>query len=259
MEHSLFEQEINMVPWTIRQTFTGIFFTLVPWIVLALGLSSLQGTSRSNVILTPQQDLLNAFVSFIFASLIEGAFLIAPFYFANKAFRSVVSRWHLALQALGFKSFDVKQAVFWVVTLFLAIIVLNLVYQDIINIFHLHVQTNDQLILEQSKHAPLTTYATLIVSVVIAPLCEEVFFRGFVFPGFLRGMSLGWAIVLSALIFAIAHADPGSFAVLFCIGLALAFLRWYTRSLWPCILLHLLNNGVGALLIILVMLHLMPS
>jgi membrane protease YdiL (CAAX protease family) len=59
--------------------------------------------------------------------------------------------------------------------------------------------------------------------------------------------------VLSALIFAVAHADPGSFAVLFFIGLALAFVRWRTGSVWPGMLLHLLNNGIAALLIVLTM------
>ena len=61
-------------------------------------------------------------------------------------------------------------------------------------------------------------------------------------------------MVLSSLLFAIAHLDPGSFAVLFIIGLALAFLRWRTNSLWPGILLHAINNGVAALEVILVML-----
>jgi membrane protease YdiL (CAAX protease family) len=117
----------------------------------------------------------------------------------------------------------------------------------------MQIQTNDQVILQQSKAAPLTTYATLIASVFVAPFCEEIFFRGFAFAGFLRSMSVGWAVFLSALVFAVAHADAGSFAVLFFIGIALAFLRWRTNSLWPSILLHLLNNGLGALLIILEM------
>ncbi|MFL5707338.1 MAG: type II CAAX prenyl endopeptidase Rce1 family protein [Ktedonobacteraceae bacterium] len=37
------------------------------------------------------------------------------------------------------------------------------------------------------------------------------------------------------------------------IGLALAFLRWRTNSIWPGILLHMLNNSLGAFTIILVM------
>ncbi len=122
-----------------------------------------------------------------------------------------------------------------------------------ISVLNLNVQTNDQLILQESKVAPLTTYATLFAAVVIAPFCEEVFFRGFVFPGFRRGMFVGWAILLSSLLFGIAHADPGSFPVLFVIGIALAILRWRSRSLWPCILLHTLNNGIAALAIVLAM------
>jgi membrane protease YdiL (CAAX protease family) len=44
--------------------------------------------------------------------------------------------------------------------------------------------------------------------------------------------------------------------VLFVIGLALAFLRWRTRSIWPGMALHFLNNFVGALQIFLVLAHL---
>jgi len=247
------EQQYNEAPWTIQQTFTGILFTLVPWIALALGLSLISPKPTRTSTLSPQVDLTNAIIVFIFSALIEGAFLIAPFYFASRAFRSTVHRTRSTFETLGFRSFNVGSALFWIVLLFFAVLITNALYQAIINTLHLPLQTNDQVILEQAKNAPLTTYATLIAGVVVAPFCEEIFFRGFVFPGLLRGMSLGWAIVLSSLIFAVAHADPGSFAVLFVIGLALAFLRWHTRSIWPGMLLHLLNNGIGVLLIVLSM------
>ena len=252
----MIEQKSHEVPWTIQQTFLGILLTLIPWIILALGLSSLNAQSARTTPLPPQLDLTNAIIVFLFSTLIEVAFLIAPFYFANAAFRSTVpgpDRRRAALRALGFRGFNVGSALSWVVVLFFAFFAVNALYQYLIMALHLHLQTNDQFILQQSKEAPLSTYATLITSVLVAPFCEEVFFRGFVFPGLLRGMSLAWAIVLSALIFAVAHADPGSFAVLFFIGLALAFVRWRTDSIWPSILLHLLNNGVGTLLIVLAM------
>ncbi len=140
-----------------------------------------------------------------------------------------------------------------IIVLFITFYFINGLYQYVITVFHLNLQTNDQALLQQSKDAPLTTYATLLASVLVAPFCEETFFRGFVFAGFLGRMPIAVAIVLSALFFAVAHADPGSFAVLFFIGLALAFIRWRTCSLWPGILLHLLNNGVGALVIVLIM------
>jgi len=250
----LVEKQSDEAPWTIQQTFLGIVLTLVPWILLVVGLNSLGGTSSPRKTpLPPQADLVGAIVTFIFSFVIEAAFLIAPLYFANRAFRSTPSYGRLALRALGFRDFHGGQTATLIVILLFAIFGIDILYQYLITVFHLNLQTNDQIILQNSKVAPLTTYALLIVAVFVAPFCEEVFFRGFVFPGLQRGMPLVWAIVLSSLIFAIAHGDPGSFAVLFIIGLALAFVRWRTKSIWPGMLLHTLNNGIGALAIVLAM------
>jgi membrane protease YdiL (CAAX protease family) len=247
------EKKVEQVPWTLRQTFLGILLTLVPWIALALGVASLNRHAGRTTALPPQVDLANAVIVFILSSLVEGAFLIAPVSIAVRAFRGLRQKFRLAWRALGLRRFSVGNAISWVIILFLGILVVNQVYASFITTFHLPVQTNDQVLLENAKYAPLTTYATLLASVIVAPFCEEVFFRGFVFMGLWRGMAPGWAMVLSALIFAVAHADPGSFVVLFLIGVALAFLRWHTHSLWPGMLLHFLNNSVGALLIVLAM------
>jgi CAAX protease family protein len=263
MESYLLEQEADkqpetntpadIAPWTTQQTFLGTLITLIPWMVLTLILTSLNGSASITTPLSLQADLIGAIVTILFSAIIEGAFLIAPFYFANAAFRSIKPHALLALQSLGFRRYSIGRSLFWIVVLMLIIFGINTLYSYLITVLHLNVQTNDQLILQQSKVAPLTTYATLFAAVVIAPFCEEAFFRGFVFPGLRRGMSVGWAILVSSLLFAVAHADPGSFPVLFVIGLALAFLRWRTRSLWPCILLHMLNNGIAALIIVLTM------
>jgi membrane protease YdiL (CAAX protease family) len=243
----------DIVPWTLQQTFLGVLLTLVPWIALALGLTGLNSQSVHPARLTPQLDLANAILVFIFSSLIEGAFLIAPFAFAWRALRGASHILRQACYALGLRRFAIGRTLAWIVLLFVVIYVVNDAYQSIILALHLNLQTNDQVILQNAKYAPLTTYATLVASVLVAPFCEEVFFRGFVFMGLLRGMPLVLAVVLSSLIFAVAHADPGSFVVLFIIGLALAYLRWRTRSLWPGIILHILNNAIGALLIVLTM------
>jgi CAAX protease family protein len=243
----------DIVPWTTQQTFLGTLITLIPWIILTLILSSLNGSVKVSQPLSAQADLTGAIVTIVFSTLIEGAFLIAPFYYANAAYRSITPHVRLALQALGFRRFRLGNALFWVIVLMIVIFVVNWLYSYLITVLHLNVQTNDQLLLQQSKVAPLSTYATLFAAVFIAPFCEEVFFRGFVFPGLRHGMSLGWAIIISSLLFGIAHADPGSFPILFVIGLALAFLRWRTQSIWPCIMLHMLNNGIAAIAIVHIM------
>jgi len=249
----LLEQKSDQVPWSTQQAFTGVVATLVPWVILALALSNLNTRPAATRPLSTSEDLTSAIITFFIASLIEGAFLIAPFIYATRPFRGLADRGRQALRVLGFRRFSVIHALSWVIALFVAIILLNALYQNVITTFHLNLQTNDQVILRESKIAPLTTYATLLASVLVAPLCEEIFFRGFVFAGLLRSMPVWLAVVMSALIFAVAHADPGSFLVLFFIGLGLAFLRWYTKSLWPGILLHVLNNAIGAILIVLAM------
>ena len=249
------EQKLEQTPWSLRQTLTGLFFTLVPWMILALGLASLNSSGKPTQPhhLSPQADLISAIITFLFSVLVEGAFLIAPFYFANRTVPSFGNHRRSVLNSLGFRRFQWLGALGMIVLLFLTFYFVNGFYQYVITVFHLNLQTNDQVILQQSKEAPLTTYATLVASVLVAPICEETFFRGFVFAGFLNRMPVVVAILLSSLLFAVAHADLGSFAVLFFIGLALAFVRWRTRSIWPGILLHLLNNGIGALVIVLVM------
>src|SRR5579864_4096614 len=87
---------LDQAPWTIQQTFRGVLITIIPWIAFALALSSLNGKPSTTAQLTPGVDLIGAIVTLIFSALIEGAFLIAPLYYANKAFRSITPHISLA-------------------------------------------------------------------------------------------------------------------------------------------------------------------
>jgi membrane protease YdiL (CAAX protease family) len=105
-------------------------------------------------------------------------------------------------------------------------------------------------LLSRAATEPWTTLATVIVAVTVAPFCEEMFFRGYFFQGLRLRLSVWPAVVLSAVIFGLAHGDLGSLTLLIIIGLALAVIRWRTRSLWPGMALHMVNNFIGALFII---------
>ena len=75
----------DKAPWTLRQTLTGILLTMVPWMALAIALANIGSTSNSTAPLSFNLDLSAAIITIIFTAVIEGAFLIAPFYYANKA------------------------------------------------------------------------------------------------------------------------------------------------------------------------------
>jgi membrane protease YdiL (CAAX protease family) len=84
-----------------------------------------------------------------------------------------------------------------------------------------------------------------LVGAVLAPLVEEIFFRGFLFQGFRA--KYGWVsgMLLSSLIFAIAHLDPASLIPTFVLGNLLAYLYHRSNSVWPGVLLHVLVNTFG--------------
>jgi len=253
----LSERKFDEVPWTIGQTFAGVLFTLLPWLVFTLLLSveTTSSTTSRPKVFSFQQDIVHAVVQLVVGILSEGFFVIAPIYFAHRITQgwhhSGKTRWRTMLDTLGFRRFKVLSSCTLIIMFFLGLIAANILYGIFIAVFHLNIQTNDQVVLEQGPLLPLTTYVTLAMAVFIAPICEEVFFRSFTFMGLRRGMPLALCVIVSALLFAVAHADLPSFPVLFVIGLALAIIRWRTRSIWPGLLLHTLNNATSALFIVL--------
>jgi membrane protease YdiL (CAAX protease family) len=88
-----------------------------------------------------------------------------------------------------------------------------------------------------------------IVVVVAAPIGEEVFFRGFLFQGLRRRLSLWPAALISAAVFAVVHLVPLLIFALFPVGLGLALIFEYRRSLLSSIAAHAVFNLVGFILI----------
>jgi len=100
-------------------------------------------------------------------------------------------------------------------------------------------------------------YLGVIAIVLIAPVVEEITFRGFIMGGLRSRVGVGWAVVISSLIFALAHtlSVGGSILLLgpslFVAGLALALVYQWTRSLYPGMVLHASFNLVAVILIFL--------
>ncbi len=89
---------------------------------------------------------------------------------------------------------------------------------------------------------------TLLLIVFIAPVMEEFLFRGIFLDGFLQVYSPAKAIIWSAILFGVVHMNPWQFIAGFGAGLLLGWVYWKTRSLWPCIFIHVVNNGISYLI-----------
>ena len=85
----------------------------------------------------------------------------------------------------------------------------------------------------------------IIAIALVGPILEEMLFRGAITAELLKAYSPKKAIIYSALIFGIFHINPAQVLNAFLLGLLLAWLFFKTRSLIPCILIHILNNSLS--------------
>ena len=89
--------------------------------------------------------------------------------------------------------------------------------------------------------------ALALLATTLGPLVEELLFRGVLLSALLQRFRVGWSMAISALAFALAHLPGLQFAWyalpdLMLLALALAALRLASRSLWPAVLAHGVNN-----------------
>lgn len=87
--------------------------------------------------------------------------------------------------------------------------------------------------------------AALVIASGVAPLAEEVFFRGFLQAGLENRFGAWVAIIVTAVLFALVHILPGVLPPIFVLGLIFSILRFETDSLWPSIVLHAAFNALS--------------
>lgn len=99
---------------------------------------------------------------------------------------------------------------------------------------------------------PIGVGLFLVATTVVAPLGEELLFRGVLLPWLARWMRPAIAVVTSAIVFAVGHVYYGVGALLIgYYGLVLGWARLRTGQLWASIALHaLLNASTAAVLLV---------
>lgn len=90
--------------------------------------------------------------------------------------------------------------------------------------------------------------------VTLAPLMEELFFRGFLYPVLARRLGVVISVLLTSIAFGLIHAPQlgrawGPVLVVFLVGVALTVTRAITKSVAPGFLIHVAYNGTLSLLL----------
>jgi len=105
-----------------------------------------------------------------------------------------------------------------------------------------------ELPIDNFLRTPADAWVLSILSVTLAPLMEELFFRGFLYPVLARRVGVLVGVLLTALGFALLHVAQLGFAwgpvlVIFLVGFVLTMVRARTNSVAAGVVIHMAYNG----------------
>ena len=140
----------------------------------------------------------------------------------------------------GLRSFR-PSAVGWTLLALVAYLVLTSIYTVLVD------PPSEQLPsgLEDADTDLALALATGLLLIGVAPLAEEVFFRGYLYQSFRNSFGVLPGALLSGLLFGAIHLELFKLVQLAILGVILALLFEKTQSLWPPIILHAVNNSLA--------------
>ena len=185
-----------------------------------------------------QTDKLYIYISFFLG---QGIILAPPIYYLTIKQRPILESLRIKMVSLDTIQYS----------LIFSIGVL-IIIDTIDRIIHQIIPTPDYIIDLSGIMQPdsLLGYVFLFLAVVIvAPIGEEIVFRGFL-QKFLEEhwKDITRAVLVTSLFFAMIHFNPFWTIQIYILGVLLGFLSWKTKSVIPSIMLHSINNGLAYIL-----------
>jgi membrane protease YdiL (CAAX protease family) len=214
------QHQPSSVPWTTRDVWLGVI-ALILWLIISL----IASVSVSLLSLDVDVGLMVSLAEFL---------LLVPVWWLT------VRKYKVGWGALGLRSFRGAM-----IGLGCGLMILsstfNLFYSLFLALFDLRAQVDLVPVFAELE----SPWWLLAGGVIVAPVVEEVFFRGFVFAG-LRGR-YGWkkAALISAALFAVIHVTPTAMIPIFILGLIFAYLYHRSNSIWPAVLMHISTNALA--------------
>lgn len=192
--------------------------TIFLFIVIAVALL-LYG--KASTVLQPNLEAYSSIALSFFLT----CFVLSWLLHQKKSPKQIISQLNLSKSKLTVKMVLIGVAVFFTIALF------SLALAAFSSVTNVQLPTNVQQVLSG------TPVYFLVFTFLIAPINEEIFFRGFLSP------RLG--IILSSIVFAFAHLSylsVAEFAAALFFGLVAAYVFKKTKSLYPSIIAHMLVN-----------------
>lgn len=89
----------------------------------------------------------------------------------------------------------------------------------------------------------------VIISVgIIGPFVEELIFRGLIYKTLIKKFSVLWTIIIQAILFGLFHFNLIQSAYATLMGILLGYAVYKTKSIWPAVLMHIVNNLASSII-----------
>ncbi|MFW6126210.1 MAG: CPBP family intramembrane glutamic endopeptidase [Chloroflexota bacterium] len=239
------------VPWTVGDVVKGIVLVVGVTFVIAMGLAFGtvllvgleplvgQGATHMRGLLEvlSARGLLTPWLLLLLVGAVMGevAMPVSAWLFSGLKYR-------VGWRALGFRPFKVTKGLMLAGVVVVAGLVISVLNDMLLGWLGMEAPTGWPAELTESG---LGLAIAALLAIVVAPVAEEAFFRGFVLAGIGGRVGYGWGVVLSAVLFTVAHMQPLAFLPVFILGLLLGWLYVKTGSIWPCVLTHLAYNSIA--------------
>lgn len=116
-------------------------------------------------------------------------------------------------------------------------------------LFDIKIRLNPAIPILLSVKSQFFYFLFLVQIIVLGPVAEELFFRGFLFRWIRNKFSFRTSAVFLSSIFAITHRSPSEILPLFLLSLLLCFIYERTHNLWNAIYIHFMHNFLGSLIL----------
>jgi uncharacterized protein len=235
------ESTLPLVPWTPKDGLKMVFFSSLVLLFLSYGGFALAivlfGELQSSFFVLEHISLLVIFGLF-FQVFFQILFL---YWFSYKKYGTTWANF-------GFRKVSWKMIAFLVLLLSVIAIIVQQSYFFGLELLGV-APISQGGVVEIFQEQWIPTWLLFFYIVLLAPVLEELVFRGFLIPAFLKNMSPFWAIAFSAFLFSVAHLSFSFLPVFFFMGILLGLSYVRTKSLLPGICYHIVNNGIAFLLL----------
>lgn len=243
--------------WLTRQKTVAVIIIVI-WVTLAYAVANglafgvLFIASKLGWIIPGQQSLIavvGGLVTYVtsLALLFLGIFLAKKYPKKLKILSAEKSDWAVG-GWLTWQQLFLGIAAF-IVAMILMSVVLSLLGQ-IIPGFNVE-QTQEIGIDPHSIYNRTEMLSVFVLFVIIAPISEEMIFRGYLYGKLRQFTSITTSIVITSLLFGIAHLQPNVAVVTFVMSVVMCLCREATKSIYPAMIVHILKNGIAFALLFL--------